>query len=84
MDEDEEQFQADMAKVDEIIWEEVFPVLDRIEDDFPDQSAFFNMFVSAMHVVFAQGWTKAELLQEVENHHQIFVENAGRGDSPLH
>jgi len=81
--EDNEEFQNDIETVDEIIYENVFPILDKIEEDFPEQSAYYNIFINSMHVVFMQGWTKADLLQEVEDHYDIFLDNA-KQDSQLH
>lgn len=83
MKNEEEKFYDDMDKVDEIIWEEVFPILDRIDSDFPEQSAFYNVFVNALHMMFAQGWDKADILEEVEEHHALFLENA-KNEMSLH
>lgn len=82
-DEEFKEFQDDVEAIDEIIYEEVFPILERIEEEFPEQSAFYNIFVNSMHVVFMQGWSKADLLQEVEDHYEIFLDNA-KHDTQLH
>lgn len=81
---DEEAFQQDVEAIDDIIYEQVFPILEQIEEDFPGQSAYYNVFVNAMHVVFAQGWTKEDLIQEIEDHHEIFLENAQVDTTKLH
>lgn len=75
---DNTEFQNELEEVDDIIYEEVFPILERIEEEYPEQSAFFNVFINSMHVVFMQGWSKADVLQEVEDHYEIYLENAAK------
>ncbi len=71
----DEQFLEECFEVDSLICEEIFPILDQIGEDYPDQDAFFTMFVSVMDALFHQGWTPEELCQEVVEHHVLFVEH---------
>lgn len=68
-------FAEDTMKVSNRIDEEVLPVLDRIEDDYPDHSAYFAVFINAIHMLFYQGWTKEDLLNEIEEHHVIHLQD---------
>lgn len=78
------EFDNDMEAIDEIVFEKVVPILEQIEADYPEHSAYYNVFINAMHVVFEQGWTKEELLADVEEHYEVFLRDNGRGDAPLH
>ena len=80
----EDEFDRDMDAISDIVYEQVVPILDKIEEEYPDHSAYFNVFINSMHVVFEQGWTKEELLQEVEDHYDLFVKNAALEQSQLH
>lgn len=86
IDDDEEPNQEDIDAamlLDERVWNDVIPVLDAIDDDHPGQSSYFVMFINCIHVLLHGGWTKEELLDEVDQHHAIFLES-DRGDGGLH
>lgn len=63
--------QAD--EVQDLVFEEVFPILVNIDESYPEQSAFFTMFISSLYVLFNEGWTKEDLLREIEDHHTIHL-----------
>lgn len=70
----EKEFEEDEGIIQDLVFDKIFPILQSIDEDYPDHSAFFTMFISAMHVVFSEGWTKEALLRAVEDHHTIFLE----------
>jgi hypothetical protein len=67
---DKEQFQQETNEICELICSEVWPILEQIDEDYPNQSAFFSMFIDTIHILLYQGWTLPELIQEVLDHHQ--------------
>lgn len=76
MTEEPNQDDIDEAmELDERVWDDVIPILDAIDEDFPEQSSYFAMFINCIHVLLQGGWTKEELLQEIEQHYVIFLEN---------
>jgi len=65
----DDQYMVKQQELDERLDEEVFSTLDELEEEFfPDHSAYHTVFIEAMHCLFEMGWTKEELLQEVEDH----------------
>jgi predicted GNAT superfamily acetyltransferase len=72
---DDEQYMQDSEEVSELIYEEVFPFLSHLEDEYPEQGAFFTAFIDIMHVLFYQGWTEEDLRREVTDHYALFLKN---------
>lgn len=64
-------------EIDTIIFEEVMPILNDIDEKYPDESAYFTMFVNCLHVLFDEGWTMEELMKEVRDHSVIHSDEQG-------
>lgn len=69
------EFQKESDEVQMLIIEKAFPILHQIDDDYPQQSAFFTMFVGCLHVLFDEGWSMAELREEVGAHYESYLTN---------
>lgn len=72
----DEDFINEMAEIDERLMKQVIPIVDEIEEEHTEHSAWFILFVNTLHELFAQGWTKEELLVEIEDNHRVFVEQS--------
>lgn len=55
-------------EIDNILVDKVLPVLDDIDEKYPDASAYFAMYINCIHILIDQGWTMEELMQEVKDH----------------
>lgn len=69
---DDKIFEEESNAVNDRVWGEVHPILQEIEDEYPEQSAYYAIFVDAIHALLYQGWTKEELLKDVEDHFELF------------
>lgn len=72
----DEDFINEMSQMDDELMEQIYPIVDAIEEEHEDISAWFILFVNTLHELFAQGWTKEELMKEIEDNHQVFVEQS--------
>lgn len=71
---DDEYYEDDLL-INETIFEEVFPILNDLDEAYPDHSAFFSVFINSMHVLFYQGWTRDDLVREVLSHYLLFLQD---------
>lgn len=75
MDEDQNVImQQELEEIVDALCENVLPIVDELETEYPDHSVWFSLFVQCLHEMFHQGFTKEELLSEVECHHEIFLQ----------
>lgn len=84
-DDDFELSAEDLQELDDIdatLIEEVFPIIEGLDDQHPEHSAWFAMFVNTLHALFYQGWTKEELLEEIELHHEVFLREEAEDEVP--
>ena len=87
MDEfDDDEYMREVDEIQELVFEEVFPILMGIDEEYPEHSAFFSMFISTLHVLYEEGWTEEDLLREVKTHREIYLKHAGEiaCDGELH
>lgn len=68
-------FEVYQEMLDDELQRFVYPTIEMLEDEYPDNGAFFCVFIEMMHFLFAQGWTKEELLKEVEQHHEGYLQD---------
>jgi hypothetical protein len=78
----DDEYMQEADEVQSQVFEEVFPILCEIDGEHPEHSAFFAVFVSAMHVLFVEGWTQKDLLREVREHHKIHLRESAEGPGP--
>jgi len=79
-DDDDDGDLDQVQEIQDVLEEHLLPALDELELKF-EGGAYFGMFVNCIHVLFQQGWTREELLEEIEEHFQIHV---GENEGELH
>ncbi len=74
MEDDQDlEMQKELEEIIEALDENVVPIIDDLEDQYPSHSVWFSLFVNCLHEMFHQGFTKEEILSEVECHHELFL-----------
>jgi hypothetical protein len=68
-DDDLEELDA----IDEALCEDVYPLIDKIDEEHPDHGAWFAVFITTLNELFAQGWTPEELVEDVKSCHEQFL-----------
>lgn len=71
----EDEYYEDDMLINDTIFEEVFPILNDLDEAYPDHSAFFSVFINSMYVLFYQGWTRDELIKEVISHYLLYLQD---------
>ena len=75
MDEiDNDEFMEELDEIDQELNDNVYPLIDAIEEEHHNHSAWFAVLITALHEMFACGWTPDELVEEVREHHVLFME----------
>lgn len=73
--EEHEQYMEELNEIQEALFEHVYPFLNHIDEQYEEHSSWFTVFIDSIHVLLNQGWTKENLLQEINDHHEIFLKN---------
>lgn len=70
----DDEYCEEGIELNDRLLDEVYPILNELEQDYPEHSAYFSMFINLMYNLFYQGWTTKELIEEVEEHYLLFVQ----------
>ena len=81
---EQDEFEAVCHELGLEVWNETYPIIERIEADYPDHSAWFMNHQNSMYVLFHQGWTGEELCEVITQHYNSFLADATETAATAH
>jgi hypothetical protein len=75
IDDDIPQKELERAmEIDDRLEKEVFPIVDAIDQDYEEAGVFYALFLNVIHTLFDEGWTADELIESVQEHADLHMQ----------
>ena len=75
LDLDDEAFAEELEEIDEVIFDQIGPIIDALQSQYPQQNIWAVLFEHALYEMFTDGMTVEEVIEGIEEIHSMMEED---------